>query len=70
MREHLAGIGLRALNDEDFSDECKSGKYPLLEAINQARCWSKPIGPTAAQPTTPATRQRKPKEGNKLDESN
>jgi hypothetical protein len=38
MREELGGIGIMSLNDEDFSDTCKQGDFPLLDTVDRTAC--------------------------------
>uniref|UniRef100_A0A915DAT8 GH18 domain-containing protein n=1 Tax=Ditylenchus dipsaci TaxID=166011 RepID=A0A915DAT8_9BILA len=58
MREQLAGIALSALHQDDYSNKCGKGAFPLLQAVNTATKCNKPTTPIAIetkeiQPTNP-----------------
>lgn len=38
LRQGLGGVGLMSLNEDDFLDVCKQGKFPLLETITRGKC--------------------------------
>lgn len=38
LRQGLGGVGLMSLNEDDFMDVCKQGKFPLLETIARGNC--------------------------------
>ena len=37
LRNGLAGVGLEAINQDDFDGVCSNGMFPLLRAIDNAR---------------------------------
>jgi len=38
VKNHLRGIGLNSLNDDDFTNKCMMGKFWQLHAINMQNC--------------------------------